>query len=48
MICKEVIIPIYFPFAEIEASSPSSEQDKAISEHSIPLGKPNTFYCHSE
>uniref|UniRef100_A0A8D3C6T7 RNA binding motif protein 20 n=1 Tax=Scophthalmus maximus TaxID=52904 RepID=A0A8D3C6T7_SCOMX len=50
MICKEVIIPIYFPFAEIEASSPSSEQDKAISEHSIPLGVefvvPRTgFYC---
>lgn len=26
-------------FIEIEAPSPSHEQDKAVSEHSIPLGK---------
>lgn len=29
----------HMPFTEIEAPSPSREQDKAVSEHSIPLGK---------
>uniref|UniRef100_A0A3Q1EXT5 RNA binding motif protein 20 n=1 Tax=Acanthochromis polyacanthus TaxID=80966 RepID=A0A3Q1EXT5_9TELE len=41
---------LILPFIEIEAPSPSREQDKAVSEHSIPLGVefivPRTgFYC---
>lgn len=35
---------IHMHFIEIEAPSSSPEQDKAVSEHSIPLGKHNTFY----
>lgn len=32
------------PFTEIDEPSPSGEQVKAISEHSIPLGKHKKFY----
>lgn len=30
------------PFIDFEARSPSREQDRAVSEHGIPLGKHNT------
>lgn len=36
----------WMPLVDIEAPSPSPEQDKAVSEHSIPLGKQNTIYYH--
>lgn len=37
---------IYLLLTEIKAPSLSREQDKAVSEHSIPLGKHNKFYYH--
>lgn len=44
-ICDVFIINM--PFTEIEAPSPSREQDKAVSEHGIPLGR-HKFYNSSD